>query len=74
MIVDMKVALGRDLHIDQRMAGQLIEHMVEKADTGRDDIAASSVQRDGDLDACFFGFARDGRGAHRLLAEKTRRF
>ncbi len=34
MVVDMQIAIGLDVHVDQRMAGQLVEHMVEKADAG----------------------------------------
>ena len=36
MMVDMQVALGLDLDVDARMPRQQIEHVVEKADAGRD--------------------------------------
>ena len=35
MLIDMQVAFRGDLDVDQRMARQLIEHMIEKADSGR---------------------------------------
>jgi hypothetical protein len=35
VIIDMQVALGLDLHVDQGMSRQLVEHMVEEADAGR---------------------------------------
>ncbi len=34
VVVDMQVALGLDRHVDQRMPGELVEHMVEEADAG----------------------------------------
>ncbi len=44
MVVDMGVA--RDLHgeIDQRMAREQVEHMVEKADTGADGRLSGAIQ------------------------------
>jgi hypothetical protein len=36
VVVDVQVALGLDGGVDQRMARDLIEHMVEEADAGRD--------------------------------------
>ena len=64
MIVDMAIALGADGHIDERMASQLIEHVVEKADAGRNVGRARSVEVDGDLDARLLGFACDRALAH----------
>ncbi len=34
MIIDVQVALNLDLHVDQRMAAQLVQHMVEKSHAG----------------------------------------
>jgi hypothetical protein len=34
VVVDMQIARGRDLQVDQRVAGQLVEHVVEEADAG----------------------------------------
>ena len=47
MIVDMQVTLGLDFHVDQRMPGKLVEHMVEEADTGRNLGFAGAVKIDG---------------------------
>ena len=57
MMVDVQVALGLDLDVDPRMARQQVEHVVEKADAGRDRRTALAVEIDGDLDVgflCFF--------------------
>jgi hypothetical protein len=32
--VDVQVAIGRDVEVDQAMAGDLVQHVVEKADAG----------------------------------------
>ncbi len=36
VMIDMQVALGLDLDIDPRVARQEVEHVIEKADAGRD--------------------------------------
>ena len=36
MVIDVEVADRLDRDVDARMPGQQIEHMVEKADSGRD--------------------------------------
>ena len=62
VVVDMQVALGLDRDVDARMPRQQVEHMVEKADAGRDVGHAGAVEVDGDLDVGFLGLALD-RGA-----------
>ena len=47
VVVDVQVALGLDRHVDQGMARQLVEHVVEKADAGRDRGLAGAVEIDG---------------------------
>ena len=42
--VDVQVALGLDVQVDQAMAGDLVEHVVEKADAGRELRLAAAVQ------------------------------
>ena len=59
VVVDVQVALGLDRHVDQRMARQLVEHMVEEADAGRDVGLAGAVDIDGDRDLGFLGLAAD---------------
>ena len=68
----MQVALGAQRDVDQAVARQLLEHVVEKADAGRDVVAAGAVEIDGTADlglprhALDAGLARgqgDDRGA-----------
>ena len=66
MLIDMKIARRADFDIDQRMPGELLQHMVEKADAGRDFGEARAVEIDADRDLGFLGLARDGAFAHEL--------
>ena len=61
VVVDVQVALGLDRHVDQRMARQLLQHVVEEADAGRDVEAAGAVDIDGDRDRGLLGLAADLR-------------
>ena len=49
--VDMQVALGLDLEVEQRVPGEGGQHVVEEADPGRDPRLAGAVEvePDGDL-------------------------
>ena len=53
------LAFERD--VDQRMAGELLQHVVEEADAGRDVVGAGAVEIDGGRDLGLLGLARDGR-------------
>jgi hypothetical protein len=64
MGIDVQVALGLDAEVDARVARQQIEHMVEKADAGRDRRHAGAVEIDRDLDVGFLGGALDRAFAH----------
>ena len=68
MLVDMQIALGRDLDIHQRMARQLIEHVVEKADAGRNLAVAGAVDRKFDDNVGFFRRALDLSLARHILS------
>jgi hypothetical protein len=57
MVVDVSITLGPNLHVDQGMARQLIEHVIEKTDASRDIGKARPIEVDSDLDARFFGLA-----------------
>ena len=57
---------ARMVDVDQRMARELIEHMVEEADAGRNVRLARTVEVDGDLDRGLVGLARNGALAHDL--------
>ena len=45
--IDMQIALGLDLEVDQRMPRELLEHVVQEADAGFDVVAAGAVEIDG---------------------------
>src|SRR3546814_2026169 len=64
MLVDMEIAHRLHVEIDQRMSRELFEHMIEKADAGRDGVTAGAVEVDGHVDRGFARLAGDGRGAH----------
>ena len=64
MLVDMQVADGLHLQVDQRMARQLFEHMIKKADAGRNLINAGAVKIDFDINRRFVCLAADSPGAH----------
>src|SRR5208283_2004686 len=64
VIVDVAVACGANGEVDQGMTRELIEHMIEEADAGRDVGRARSVEVDADLDARLLGFAYDRALAH----------
>jgi uncharacterized protein len=64
MLVDMQVPDCLDRQIDQRMARQLFEHVVEEADAGRNLIDAGAVKIDFDINRRFVGFTAYSSGAH----------
>ena len=64
VVIDMEVAIGLHRDVDARMPGQQVEHMVEKADAGRNLGHARAVEVHRDLDVGFLGLALDGRCAH----------
>ena len=57
VLVDMQIALRPDIDIDQRMAGELFQHMVEKADAGRDFGGAGAIEIDANVNPGFLGLA-----------------
>ena len=68
VVVDMQVALHLDREVDQRMAGEEVEHMVEEADAGRDLGLAGAVESERHGDIGLVGAAADARGAHGPLS------
>src|SRR5205807_625439 len=58
--IDVQVALGLERDVDQRVARQLLQHMVEEADSCRHVIGAGAVEIDGGLDLGLLGGALDG--------------
>src|SRR6516164_254379 len=67
MLIDMQVSLRPDLQVDARMASKEIEHMIEKADAGRNRRRSSPVEVDHNLDIRFVSLALHRRGAHGCL-------
>jgi hypothetical protein len=65
MRVDLKIALGRDLKVDARMAGEKIEHVIEKADAGRNRCRAAAIEIDRHLDVGFLGGSAQRSLTHR---------
>jgi hypothetical protein len=59
--VDVKVALGAQRQVDEAVARQLLQHVVEEADTGRHVIAAGAVEIDGAADLGLPRHALDAR-------------
>jgi hypothetical protein len=59
MLINMEITLGVDLNVHQRMARQLIEHMVEKADSRRNFARADSFDRELHRNVSFFRFTLD---------------
>ena len=64
MVVDVSVAQGAHRNVDQRMARELVEHMVEESDPGRNVGNARAVEIEARLDARLLGLARDCALAH----------
>ncbi len=57
--IDVQVALGAQRNVDQGVARQLLQHVVEKADAGFDVVGAGAVEIDGRRDLGFLGLAGD---------------
>lgn len=64
MMINVQVAHRLDREVDAGMTGEEIEHMVEKADAGRDVGRAGAIEVHSHLDVGLFGLALDRRGAH----------
>ena len=62
--VDMQVTLGLDVQVDQAMACDLVEHVVEKRHPGGELRNPRAVEVEADRDLGFEGVASDLCGAH----------
>ena len=58
------------LDVDQAVLGQLLEHVIEKADAGRDLGRTAAVEIDLAADPGFLGVAFDPRHAHDALLRR----
>ena len=65
VIIDVQIAFGAHRDIDQRVARQLVEHMVKETHAGLIVIAATAVEIDLDRDVGFGGGAGQGAATHR---------
>jgi hypothetical protein len=63
--VDMQVALRVNRQIDQAVARELFQHVVEKADSGGDVVAAGAVEIHGRCHLGFLGSPLYCRPPHR---------
>jgi hypothetical protein len=63
VLIDVQVADDLAGNVDQRMARELFDHVIEEADSGRHLIRARTVEINLDRNVGFLGFAVDPRGA-----------
>src|SRR5262245_28821004 len=59
VVVDMQVALGLQRDVDQRVARELLDHVIEETDPGLDVIRTRTVEIDGCGDRRLLGLAVD---------------
>lgn len=59
VVVDMQVACRLHLEVDEGMACDLLKHVVEEADPGRDPGGSAAVEDEADTDGGLGGFAAD---------------
>ena len=72
----MQIALALDVQVDQAMAGDLVEHVLEERHADIEACLASTIQVDRDLDLGFQGIAFDGCrafGHHQLHKRLTKK-
>ena len=62
--VDVEVAFGPEPYVDERVAGQLLQHVVEESDAGLDLIGALAIEIDDRLDLGLGGLAFDAGLTH----------
>lgn len=62
--IDVQIALRLDLEVDHAVAGDLVEHVIEEADAGRQLGRAAAVEIDLDSDFRFEGVALNFGAAH----------
>src|SRR6185369_6328556 len=65
MEVDMKIALRLHIEVDQAVAGELLQHVIQETDAGRDFRPAGAVEIDGNRDLGLLGLARHRSLPHR---------
>ena len=68
----MQIAFDLHCHIDQRMFGELLDHMIEKADAGRHIISAGAIEIDLNCNRRFGGLALYSSGSHGQSYKRSR--
>jgi hypothetical protein len=63
----VQITLAAHLHVDQGMAGQLIQHMIKETNAGFIVICSGSIQIDVDLNIGFGRFPADRGAAHVIV-------
>ena len=71
VVVDVGVAPGGDLQIQQAVTGELVEHVVEKGDTGGHLAAAGAIQIEGHMHVGLTGDAMDLAGSRRAGSRRA---
>jgi hypothetical protein len=64
MAVDMQVAIGVHIKVDQTVTGDLVEHVIEEGHAGGQLLAAGAIEIDAHMDPGFGGIAADVGGSH----------
>ena len=64
MLVDVEIALYVARDVDQRVAAELLDHVIKEADAGADVIGAGPVEVHFDEDVGLVSLAGDPSGAH----------
>ena len=64
MLVDVEVAGDVAGNVDQRMARELLDHVIEEADAGGDIELAGAIEVDRDVDGGLVGLAGDAGFTH----------
>ena len=64
VLVDLQIALADELEREAAVTGDLLQHVVEEAEAGRDVDGTLAIQVDVDRDVGFLRLADDMRSAH----------
>ena len=64
MIVDVQVAPGGNLQVQETVTGDLLKNVLEEPDACRNHRLFRAVEIDGEGDVGFLGLALDGRATH----------
>ena len=73
MVVDMRIAACRDLQIDQAMAADLMQHVIEKRNTCAGMTAAAAVKPEPNTDICLACNSVNLPSAHAFRRRSTPR-